>query len=386
MRTTLFAFLFLLITAGPSKSQGCTFNVTYSSSYPAAAITAFNYATELWSYKLTSGVPIKVNTIYFSYPGGPLAITFSNGRKDFAGAPMDSTWYPTTLANSIAGTELNTGEFDMDIYVNGAYAWYYGTDGITPAGQYDFVSVALHEMGHALGFTSLAKKDTTMGSIGLLQMSDFAPVVTSFPWPDQDTLPGIYDRFIENNAGTDLITYANPSTTLGSQLTSNQLYFNGPYTLAATSGTRARLHAPATFSLGTSILHLNEATYPTSSAEELMTPYITAGVSNHNVGPMTLGMLKDMGWVIYTGINEVRPVDPSWNLYPNPAGEQVVLSMLPSGEKSIVVTDATGRIVESKSTTNENFILSTTTYQPGIYLVKVSAKGVSSVRRLMVER
>lgn len=377
--------LLLSISAGHVAAQGSTFNVTYTS-YPAAAETAFNYATELWSYKLSSPVTIKINTVYFSYPGGPLAITFSNGRKDFAGAPMDSTWYPTTLANSIAGTELNAGEYDMDIYVNGAFSWYYGTDGATPTGKYDFASVALHEIGHALGFTSLAKKDSTMGSIGLLEMSDFAPVVTSFPWPDQDTLPGIFDRFIENNPGTDLLTYANPSTALGSQLTGNQLYFNGTYTLAATGGTRARLHAPGSFSLGTSILHLNESTYPNGHAEELMTPYITAGHANHNIGPMTLGMLKDMGWSIYVGVNEINPADPTWNLVPNPAQDRLMVTLLPEGEKNITVMDACGKTLTVITTTQDQVSMTTESFTEGFYLVRVESKTGHSTRKMVIQR
>lgn len=375
----------LLLGQQNTFSQGSSFNVTYTA-YPAAAQNAFDLATQIWSYKLNSTVSIKINTLYFTFPGGPLAITFSNGRKDFAGAPHDSTWYPTTLANSIAGTELNTGEYDMDIYVNGAFPWYFGTDGLTPPGQYDFVSVALHEIGHALGFTSLTKKDSTTGSVGFLEMSDFAPVVTSFPWPDLDSLPGIYDRFIENNSGINLLTYANPSAPLGTQLTSNQLYFNGPNTLAATGGTRARLYAPTSFELGTSILHLNESTYPVGNAEELMTPFITAGHSNFNVGPMTLGMLKDMGWSLYVGINEALPTDPTWQLYPNPAQDHIALSFLPPGEKNIAVTDAAGKTVITLTSTHENLEIPTAELPVGFYLLKVQHNNQSTVRKLIIQR
>lgn len=368
-----------------SNAQGCSFDITYTS-YTTPQMTAFNYAAGMWTYYLNSTIPIKINTVYFTYPGGPLAITFSNGRKDFAGAPYDSTWYPTSLANAMTGVEQNPGEVDMDIYVNGAFSWYYGTDGATPAGQYDFVSVIMHEIGHGLGFTSLAKKDSTMGSIGCLQMSDFAPVVTSFPWPDQDTLPGIMDQFIENNPGAALLSHANPSTALGTQLTNNGQYFDGPYTLAANGGNRARLYAPGSFQLGTSILHLNEGTYPVGHAEELMTPFITTGNSHHSVGPMTMGMLQDMGWVKYIGVNEHEKSTPVWNLWPNPAEDFITIMQLPDGEKEITLTAVTGQLIQRYTTSLLQERIDLSQLPNGFYEVTVTQNGVNKSRKLCIAR
>jgi hypothetical protein len=380
---TLFALISFFNTT--SFSQGCSFNVTYTG-FSTADSTAFSYATSIWTYYLNSTIPIKINTVAFTYPGGPLAITFSNGRKDFAGATYDSTWYPTSLANAMTGVEQNPGEVDMDIYVNNAFSWYYGTDGITPAGKYDFVSVITHEIGHGLGFTSLAKKDTTTGSIGCLQMSDFAPVVTSFPWPNQDTLPGIYDLFIENISGTPLTSFADPSTALGTQLSNNNQYFNGPYTLAANGGVRARLHAPATFELGTSILHLNESTYPVGNAEELMTPYITAGNSHHYVGPMTIGVLQDIGWVKYVGIDETEKSNAGWDIVPNPANDYVFITRLPKGEKEIIVTNLSGQIVENYSSSGLQERIDLSGLPNGLYSVSVRQSSVYKSQKLCIAR
>ncbi|HYG52048.1 MAG TPA: T9SS type A sorting domain-containing protein [Flavobacteriales bacterium] len=363
-------------------SQGCSFNITYSG-FDSTQSAAFSYAASIWTYYLNSAVPIKINAMYFTYPGGPLAITFSNGRKDFTGAAYDSTWYPTSLANAITGVEQNPGEVDMDIYVNGAFSWYFGIDGVTPGSQYDFVSVILHEIGHGLGFTSLAKKDTTMGSVGLLEMSDFDPVVTSFPWPDLDTLPGVFDKFIENSPGTILLSYQNPSTALGSQLTNNSQYFNGPNTLAANGGNRARLYAPATFQLGTSILHLNEGSYPVGHAEELMTPFITPGNSHHSVGPMTMGMLEDMGWVKYIGINEQEKSAPVWNMWPNPASDYIILQ-LPKGEKEIMLTDISGQLIENYTTSALTERVCVNNLPNGFYSVSVRQTDVYKSRKLII--
>ena len=385
MKKLLLIFISISYLQFNSNGQGCTFNVI-ETSFPVGPDTAFIFATKIWAYKLNSAIPIKINATYFTYPGGPLAITFSNGRKDFAGAPFDSTWYPTSLANSIAGVELNVGEYDMDIYVNGAFSWYFGTDGITPSGKYDFVSVIAHEIGHALGFTSLAKKDTTTGSIGFIQMSDFAPVVTSFPWPDQDSLPGIYDQFIETSSGTPMLTYANPSAALGSLLTNGALYFNGPFTLAANAGVRARLYAPATFTLGTSILHLNEATYPVGNSEELMTPFVSTGSSLHNVGNMTLGMLKDMGWSLYVGLDEKNDQDGGWSVYPNPVSSRLNLTLLPSGTKTIKIIDISGQTVLAQNVSNFQTSIDISTISEGIYTVNLINGNFLSTRKIIIRK
>ena len=75
------------------------------------------------------------------------------------------------------------------------------------------------------------------------------------------SVPLIYDTFVENNQGqklTDTTVFDNPSAALKNELTSGQLYFNGPLLSKFTSGGKAKLHAPSTFDAGSSISHLDE--------------------------------------------------------------------------------------------------------------------------------
>ena len=141
-----------------SKAQTAPFDVTYNSGFTPQAQTAFQYAVDQWSNTLVSNVSIKVNAHFNVLLPGMLGITFPNGRKNFTGAPQPDTWYATSLANSIAGTELNPGEYDIDVFLNSSVNWYYDTIGNVAAGQYDLVSVVLHELCHGFGFVSLAKK------------------------------------------------------------------------------------------------------------------------------------------------------------------------------------------------------------------------------------
>ena len=165
----LLPLLFVLCTlpARPAEIQ-LTYNLA-----PPEAQAAIAHAAGIWEGILVSPVPIKVLVNWVPMGGAALGITFPNGRRDFAGATVPNTWYVTALANAINGTELNPGENDIDIFLNSQTDWYFGTDGATPMSQQDLVSVALHEMGHGLGFVGLAKKSGSVGSFGLLQLADF---------------------------------------------------------------------------------------------------------------------------------------------------------------------------------------------------------------------
>lgn len=344
MRNVLLPCLLLGITA---QTNAATFTITHFDTPPDAQI-AIEYAANIWGSILESEVPIKVSVAWVNMGTLTLGITFPNGRKDFPGVPVPSTWYATALANSINGNELNPGEDDINIYLNSSTNWYMGTDGNTPASQYDLVSVALHEFGHGLGFVGLAKKEGTIGSFGLLQASDFAPLITTFPWPDQDSLPGIFDRYLKNQLDEVLTNAENPSTFLGSAFISNQIYWNGPIALDANGDNSIRIYAPTTFALGSSCVHLNEGSYPAGNPNELMTPFSSPGDANHWPGPICIGMLRDIGWQVqpWVGINEAANGSARLLVHPNPSHDVITLSGATHPANTIIrITDVSGREV-----------------------------------------
>jgi hypothetical protein len=109
-------------------------------------------------------------------------------------------------------------------------------------------------------------------------------------------MPLSYDRFLENAKGQNLVkSFPNNSAALAAQLTSNGVYFNGPQTRAANGGRGARLYAPSPWS-GSSISHLDEATYPAGNPNSLMTPQLNSGESIHDPGSIGLAVLRDQGW------------------------------------------------------------------------------------------
>lgn len=338
----------LLSTAAFTQliATGASFTITHVNS-PQPEADAIDHAASIWGGILESPVPVKVRVTFAPLGAAALGITFPNGRRDFPNAPLAQTWYATALANSIAGVELNPGESDMDIFLNSATNWYTGLDGNPGAGQMDLVSVALHEMGHGLGFVGLSKKVGTEGSLGLLEASDFAPLFTSFPWPQLDTLPGVFDVFLSDLNNGPLALMQNPGAQLGAAMTGNQLYFNGPLVLNANGGTGARIYAPSAFALGSSCVHFNEATYPPGNPNELMTPFSAAGDANHWPGALGLAVMQDIGWTLLPGVGLDEPMHAhAPGVWPVPAVEALHFSPLHGGRPATyIIRDMHGRAV-----------------------------------------
>src|SRR5687767_5567699 len=120
---TIIAFIGLF-SFSRSYSQA-TFSFTNTGTTPQID-SAITYAGNIWGQYLISSVPIKVHLYYMNLFGATLAITIPNGERDFSSAPVDSVWYPSCLANSLEGTEINSGEDDMNIYFDNTHNWYFG--------------------------------------------------------------------------------------------------------------------------------------------------------------------------------------------------------------------------------------------------------------------
>lgn len=340
--------LFFCVPSDGLHAQNATFDFV-TSSLGTDATAALEYAGSIWSDYLISDVPIKVRFVFIPVPGGFLGNTTPNGEMNFAGAPIADVWYPSCLANAIAGTELNPGERDMDIVAPSGENWYFGLDGNPGLGQFDFVSLAMHEIGHGLGILSLAKFESDSGSFGHITTAD-VPFAPSFPFPELGGYPGVWDLFLEE-LGEESLTgsaYDNPSIELGDEFTSNAIYFDGPEALVQTGGVRPRIYAPPVWAFGSSMTHLDEAVF-SGTASALMTPFLASGEVVHEPGPVTLAILRDIGWTIAmpTGIEPYAMEVPELHAWPNPATERFTVSFELPGSSDVRadLVDARGRIV-----------------------------------------
>lgn len=245
--------------------------------WPDAPKAAFSYAAGIWQSRLNTTVPIVIDACWASnLSAGVLGHGgYLNSFSNFINAPQAASEYPVALANSLAGTDLDPGTADIYIAFSSTFSWYYGTDGNTPGNKYDLASVALHEICHGLGFIGSMKVSGGLGNY-------FSPE------------PLIYDRFTQNGSAQTLLSLPNNSATLAVQLKSSNLFFSGANANAANDGSPAKIYAPAAWSDGSSYSHLDEIYNNTDNA--LMTYSLSFGESLHDPGPVTLGILRDLGW------------------------------------------------------------------------------------------
>jgi len=274
------------------RVKTATFEVEYRN-FPAdnLAKDAFQHAVEIWESELISPVTVKIIAEWRSLEAGVLGqALWGRAYANFGGEQHINTFYPVALAEKIAGRDMNdVGEADIVASFNSNVSWYLGTDGNTPAGKMDLVTIVLHEIAHGLGFTDTYQVAGTEGSVGLENGGL--------------SVPFVFDVFVEDQSSENLLQdFQSPSTQLADALESTNLFFNSPLSVDALSGTRPELFAPATFDGGSSISHLGETVFSASGdANRLMKPHIAFGESIHNPGSVLRGMLGDMGW-IYTNI------------------------------------------------------------------------------------
>lgn len=247
--------------------------------FPESAKSAFNAAAAIWGNLLQSSVPITIKACWASFSGSTLGYSGGGTRsRNFTNAPMSNTWYNASLANALSGSDLSPSNSDMHITYNSNFDWYYGTDGNPPSTQHDLMSVVLHEIAHGLNFSGTASYSGGQGSLG-----------TSGSF-------GIYDTFMKDGSGNWLTGYTNPSASLGSVLTGGNLWFHGSNAMAANvNGGRVKMYAPSTWAGGSSYSHLDYTTFNNTS-NQLMVYAISAGEAIHDPGPVTKGLLKDLGW------------------------------------------------------------------------------------------
>ena len=331
------------------------------SGVPRDVREAIWHSMDLWYEKLEINVPFTLKFYWeeMEEDDAPLAFARSYWDEDesegswgcFDLKQIEFGCITKPLANQKIGYRIN-GMSDPDpefeIHLNKNHNWYRGIDGAPGRYQYDLVSVILHELGHAFGFTVAFRLDHD-------------EEVGEDIWGEHPIYYEYYSSFVWSRGEGDLLDLPSPSTDLYDALTSNSLFWgrngienwhgesllsvernNGPVMLWAPASTTT---AP-----GSIVGHLDLYAFPNNHPDGLMNPVGYPGSSIHRIGPVTLGMLYDLGWDLKGFDRNTTPTPPPPPPDFNPeASESWILSRLIGSEEGSRGTPHLGVLTFSSS-------------------------------------
>lgn len=246
----------------------------YGADIGASKRAAFEAAGGLWSSVLEVEVPIDVGVRLesFSDPGILGGAAPTDLLANHASLPRSDTWYVSALANQFLTVDADPGRVEIDVVISADYDFHedVGTD--APADRVSLMTLALHELGHGLGHTTLARH--LPDGTGTIRYEGF---------------PLAYDLQVTDASRVPLVDLT--PAALGKAMTERMLW-RGQEAIRADGGLVPEIYAPELFQPGSSVSHLDERTYTT----DLMTPFIAGGETHRSVPALTRAMMADFGW------------------------------------------------------------------------------------------
>jgi autotransporter-associated beta strand protein len=291
------ALLALLAVAAPAPAQ-LTWNLTYQdtgsgvgfdapgglgATRQATVAAVTNYLSTQLDARGTINLRIQPSNTQNGFGFLAQAGTSFTAQNGFANGLV---FQRATTNNTPFSPPDGSGQFNFASDIN----WNNGT-GQPAFTQFDLFSVTLHEFTHALGFAARIQQ-TGQGA-------------SSNPLGQPDNYSG-FDRFLKRGStNTFLVTSSAAFNSAGgasaTDLTSNDLFFDGPIARAANGGNPVKLFAPNPYQNGSSVSHLDNNTPALSNG--VMLPGITNGTTRRQYTNQDLAMLIDVGWNNYTWTN-----------------------------------------------------------------------------------
>jgi len=166
--------------------------------------------------------------------------------------------------------------------------WYYGLDGNPGVGQVDFVTVAVHEILHGLGFISLVDKATGAKFGGL---------------------DDVYSFFLrDGSTGRSWSVMTDAERQASATDTSDLLWMGAdvssiaPGFSSGASHGRVQMFAPSIVEFASSVSHFDQAATP----DQLMEPFYLG--PNHELGAAA-ELLSDLGWSVVCESGFIRDLE-----------------------------------------------------------------------------
>jgi hypothetical protein len=257
------------VPAAVPAGNGVTFSFDYGSGsqmWTPEARAALESAAATLTSSLVVDQPVQITATVtgINDPGAP------NMASSWVGFTSDAPGYFGTLIQTkiLYGIDANGPEPDTVITANFAERWAFG--GQVPGDRYDFTTVAMHELTHALGF-----------------LSGMADPATDRNWTD-------YDRFLRAADGQAVIDDAGfafkPQYIANLTGGNGGLFFGGPNAVAAFGGP-VPLFTPDPWATSSrSVSHVN------ALPGYLMNPFYGYGPGVRALSPVEVAMLRDLGY------------------------------------------------------------------------------------------
>lgn len=278
-------------------------------------------AAELLAESLTSSVPIVIqgcwpDDLETSQNSAVLANAGPNRiGLNYPGLPLSGVWYGQPVMERLAGTEYCrivggldcniptiTANFNPKIDTDeglGSTRWYYGLDSAAAGRNVDFISTAMHEITHGLGFISLV----WVGDDKEFQCFSGQPAIMHTAGSKFCGLDDVFSLELVDYNGGDIRPFMelDDSQRLDAMQSGNELQWAGE---AASQSERnifrennagyVLMYAPNPLEPGSSVSHLFQSGNPYgTSYHELMTP-----MQRDNLRELGLAeyMLWSVGW------------------------------------------------------------------------------------------
>lgn len=278
---------------------------------PEDAKEAIRHAVAIWEDHLVIDVPFTLRFHWEHMPRRYAAFVSGTWENGEAGSysclsRIEQRCIPNTLANQILGRRVKgqSSDPEFEIHIKKNRDWYLGTDGKGPTEQHDLVSTILHEIGHAVGFISGATSDRNQRVAQLQLIGGYVELWTLF-----------YDEFLWHPHKTTQRNIAGPSRELFEALTETRLMWGSETNQGFRDGGVGSVEARNLKTLEVNggpvllwtskenpiegVVHLDEYLFPGYRADGIMTPYQSGGeILPHDIGPVTLAILYDLGWEI----------------------------------------------------------------------------------------
>jgi hypothetical protein len=351
-------------------------------SLPGPEQQAFQFAVDIWENLLDSPVTIRINANWTSLGPSTLGSASSAFFAEVPGGGTN-TLYAAALAEQIIGSEIGNNSNDINCNFNSQFSnWYFGTDGNTPASDFDFVTVVLHELGHGLGVAGFGIRiGNSPNFLGNIRRD-----LTGTQLPSVRDYFSIWDTFIDGQnifsspvSILDENSFPDPSDVMLASFTSNNLTCNSPIAIAQNGGVRPKTYAPSTFNPGSSYSHWDESTF-NGTPTALMTPQVGRGEAIHDPGDVTMGFMEDMGWTLCQGSLSTNAFTlENIKLSPNPFTNSITIELPPqiANQKfDITIVDINGRIVlntNSNTVNGEITISNLSNFKNTLYFLNINS-------------